>query len=61
MPEFEISQDDVTCLLNDLDASKSHGPDKLPTKFLKLFSIEISPCLTLIFAAYLHQGTVPQH
>jgi len=43
MPTFEISQDGVTHSLNDLDASKSHDPDKLPTKLLKLLSTEISP------------------
>jgi len=51
MPTFEISQDGVTHLLNDLDASKSHGLDKLPTKLLKflstaLFNINICSLLT---------------
>ena len=60
MPIFEANQDGVTHLLDQLDVSKSHGPDNRPTKLLKSLSTEISPCLTLIFAASLHPGTVPQ-
>ena len=36
------------------------GPDKIPGKLLKVMVSEISPCLSLVFAASLHQGTVPQ-
>ena len=48
---------ELPILLSDLDP---HGPDKLPTRLLKLLSNEISPSLTLLFTASLHQGTVPQ-
>ena len=60
MPDLEISEAGVSHLLSDLDPSKSNGPDKLPTRLLKLLSNEISPSLTLLFTASLHQGTVLQ-
>ena len=47
-------------LLQDLDPSKSPGPDKIPGKLLKLMASEIAPCLSLIFSASIYQGAVPQ-
>ena len=47
----------VLNLLNELDVSKTTGPDKIPAHFLKLCSTEIAPILTLIFQASIHQST----
>ena len=46
-------------LLSSLDPQKATGPDKIPTRFLKLFSMELAPCLTLLYQASLNQGIVP--
>ena len=58
--EIEITTAGVKRLLQDLDPSKSHGPNKIPSKLLKLMASEIAPSLSLVFAASLHQGVVPQ-
>ena len=60
IPQIEITITGITKLLEELDLSKSPGPDKIPGKLLKLVASEISPCLLLIFSASLHQGIVPQ-
>ena len=52
--------EDITRLLNELDPSKSHGPDDVLAKLLKLLAVEISPCLKLLFSASLHQGIIPR-
>jgi len=46
-------------LLNDIDPTKSSGPDRIPAKLLKVLAPEISPCLKLFFSASLNQYTVP--
>ena len=59
--EIEITTAGVKKLLKDLDPSKSHGSDKIiPSKLLNLMASEIAPSLSLVFAASLHQGVVPQ-
>ena len=58
--DIEITTAGVKKLLQDLDPSKSHGPDKIPSKLLKLMASEIAPSLSLVFSASLHQGVVPQ-
>ena len=60
IPNIEICCEGITCLLNDLDPSKSHGPDEVPARLLKSMAAEISPSLKLIFSASLHQGAIPQ-
>ena len=60
IPNIEISCEGITHLLNDLDPTKSHGPDEVPARFLKLMAAEISPSLRLLFSASLHQGSIPQ-
>ena len=47
--EFDLSG--ITTLLNDLDPTKSSGPDRIPTKLLKVLATEVSPCLQLLFSA----------
>ena len=58
--EIEITIAGVKKLLLGLDPSKSPGPDKIPGKLLKVMASETAPCLSLVFAASLLQGTVPQ-
>ena len=56
---FVVSTSGVTKILQELDPSKSPGPDKIPSRLLKSIAMEESPCLTLLFSASLHQGRVP--
>ena len=49
--KIEITTAGVKKLLQDLDPSKSHGPDKIPSKLLKLMASEIAPSLSLVFTA----------
>jgi len=46
-------------LLNAIDPFKATGPDSLPPKLLKELSHELTPCLTLLFKASIHQSTLP--
>ena len=46
-------------LLNNLDANKSTGPDKLPDRFLKEVAAEVTPALSIIYQASLDQGILP--
>ena len=55
--EFDLSG--IATLLNDLNPTKSSGPDRIPTKLLKVLATEVSPCLQLLFSASLNQCTVP--
>ena len=59
--ELEIAIAGVKKLLLGLDPSKSPGPDKIPGKLLKVMASEIAPCLLIVLATSLHQGTVPQN
>ena len=52
---FVVSTSGVTKILQELDPSKSPGPDKIPSRLLKSIAMEVSPCLTLLFSACLHQ------
>ena len=49
MPNIEICCEGIAYLLSDLDPTKSHGPDEVPARFLKLLVAEISPSLKLLF------------
>ena len=60
MSNIEINCEDIAHLLNELDPSKSHGPDDVPARLLKLLAVEISLCLKLLFSASFHQGIIPQ-
>jgi len=51
----DINTSGIVSFLNDLDPSKSPGPDEIPPKLLKLLADEVSPCLQLLFSASLHQ------
>ena len=60
MKSFSISKEGVKKLLINLDPHKATGPDSIPSRFLKDYAEEISPALTLIFQASLHQGDIPE-
>ena len=54
IPPIEVSVSGITSLLNELDPTKSPGPDKIPSILLKLLAYEVSPCLALLFSASFH-------
>ena len=56
---ISISLGGVTNLLYNLNPHKATGPDEIPAYFLKKFSNEIAPILTLIFQSSIHQGYIP--
>ena len=59
MPDIEVSREGVLKLLLDLKENKASGPDKIPTRILKVAAEPISHCLQLLFTASLHTGIVP--
>lgn len=59
LSELRVSETDVLKLLNSLNPSKSSGPDKLPTKLLKLIAILIYEPLTKLFNKSLSEGRFP--
>ena len=59
MPPIQVYPQGIQHLLNNLDANKSGGPDKLPAKFLKKVAAEIAPALSIIYQASLDQGVLP--
>ena len=48
----------VTNLLQNINSHKATGPGGIPAYFLKEFSNEIAPILTLIFQCSIQQGTL---
>ena len=59
MPPIQIYPQGIQHLLNNLDANKSGGPDKLPARFLKEIATEVAPALSIIYQACLDQGVLP--
>jgi len=59
MDDIQINVNGVAQLLCNLDPQKATGPDNIPTRFLKMFAMELAPCLTLLYQASLEQGIVP--
>ena len=58
-PAIYFTNFGIAKLLNELDPSKSSGPDHIPPILLKMLPTEISICLKLLFSASLPQGNVP--
>ena len=54
-----IFDESVANLLSNLDDHKVNGPDGIPATLLKKLATFISPVLTIIFHASLHQGLIP--
>ena len=46
MPDISFSTDDIYKLLNELDPSKSPGPDRISPIILKHCAAEIAPVAT---------------
>jgi hypothetical protein len=46
-------------ILSALNPNKATGPDNISGRFLKELHEELTPALTLIFQASLHQSQVP--
>ena len=40
---IDFTSNSIKCILENLDSSKSAGPDSIPTRILKLCATEISP------------------
>ena len=55
-----ISVDGVQNLLESLHVAKAPGPDKIPTRILKLCASEIAPILLVIFIQSLNSGQIPR-
>ncbi len=59
IPDLHISANGIQKLLSNLNASKASGPDSIPARILKQFSIEITPLLTKIFTKSLTESQLP--
>ena len=60
MPDIVVSQEGVQALLSRLKPSKAPGPDEIASRFLKEFSAELAPALTLIFSNSLDKAKLPK-
>ena len=58
--EIQVTESQVLKMLNSLDENKSTGPDKLPTKLIKMVSILIVTPLTSLFNKSLSLGIFPK-
>ena len=61
MNDIQTDVNGVAQLLSNLDPLKATGPDRIPTRFLKMFAMEIAPCFTLLYQASLNQGIMPDN
>ena len=59
LPDINVTPKGVEKLLSGLNPHKASGPDELPTRLQRATSEQITPVLTLVFQASLHQGTTP--
>ena len=59
LPEITIYPDGVRKLLHNINPHKATGPDNIPGQLLKEVAQEVTPILSLIFSASLHQGRIP--
>ena len=56
---IDFTSNGIKCILENLDSSKSAGPDSIPTRILKLCATEISPILQIIFSQSFKEGILP--
>ena len=59
MPHINIKTDGVEKLLNNLDPSKTTGPDEIPAHILKEYANEFAPLLAPFYNTSLSRGEVP--
>ena len=57
--EINISEELVLKKLQNLNPTKSQGPDGIHPRILKELSISISKPLTILFTASMHDKTIP--
>ena len=60
VPDINITASGVLKLLRNINPTKATGPDTIPGRILKELATKITPALTLIFKASLHQGEIPE-
>ena len=60
VPDINITASGVLKLLRNINPNKATGPDTITGRLLKELATEITPALTLIFKASLHQGEIPE-
>ena len=58
---FDVHNNWVQKLLQNLNPHKASGPDNIPSRLLKETAAEIAPALTLLFQSSLQQGEVPEN
>jgi len=59
LSQITVEEQEVLKLLNSLDVHKSTGPDKLPTKIIKMCALLIYEPLTKLFNMSLNTATFP--
>jgi hypothetical protein len=59
-PDINITASGVLKLLRNINLHTATGSDTIPGRLLKELATEITPALTLIFKASLHQGKIPE-
>ena len=59
MPEISIDTAGVKKLMKELNPFKASGPDGVTARFLKETFNELAAGMTLVFAASIHQSTIP--
>ena len=59
LEQIQIHPNGIKSLLSALNPHMATGPDNISGRFLKELHQELTPALTLIFQASLHQGQVP--
>ena len=57
---ISIEENQVKCLLNNLNPNKSPGPDKLYPRVLKELSEELAGPLTVLFNKSMVEGKLPK-
>jgi hypothetical protein len=58
VPDINITASGVLKLLRNINPNKATGPDTITGRLTKELATEITPTLTLIFKASLHQGEI---
>ena len=53
------TEDDVAKVLAELETNKSHGPDNIPPRILKVCAKELAPSLAKLFNISLSSGNLP--
>ena len=59
MPNIQFTTNAVEKLLANLNPSQANGPDRIPTRILKLAAKELSPVITFLFQQSYDTGEVP--